>query len=169
MIKSLGATNMGTGYATMLAYICGAVSMIAWGWLSDRTGERRWNLFWACILSTAGLVLAGLTMGTWWALVGLCIATAGFYGTKGPFWSMPSMMLTGTAAAAGVAWINSIGNVGGFFGPTIVGWLKDVTGSFSGGLYGLALFTLLSAIVAAFGLDIPRRFAHRAEIGVAAE
>jgi ACS family tartrate transporter-like MFS transporter len=82
---------------------------------------------------------------------------------------MPSMMLTGTAAAAGVAWINSIGNVGGFFGPTIVGWLKDVTGSFSGGLYGLALFTLLSAVIAAFGLDIPRRFAHRAEIGVAAE
>jgi MFS transporter, ACS family, tartrate transporter len=169
MIKSLGATNMGTGYATMLAYICGAVSMIIWGWVSDRTGERRWNLFWACVVSTIGLVLAGLTMGTWWALGGLCIATAGFYGTKGPFWSMPSMMLTGTAAAAGVAWINSIGNAGGFFGPTIVGWLKDVTGSFSGGLYGLALFTLVSAIVAAFGLHIPRRFAHRAEISVPAE
>lgn len=169
IIKSLGATNMGTGYATMLAYICGGISMLVWGWVSDRTGERRWNLFWACMVASAGLVLAGLTMGTWWALTGLCVATAGFYGTKGPFWSMPSMMLTGTAAAAGVAWINSIGNVGGFFGPTIVGWLKDVTGSYSGGLYGLALFTLLSAVIAALGLHIPRRFAHRAEVGAAAE
>ena len=59
IIKSLGATNMGTGYATMLAYICGAISMLTWGWISDRMGERRWNLFWACILSTVGLVIAG--------------------------------------------------------------------------------------------------------------
>ena len=63
-------------------------------------GERRWNLFWACMLATLGLVLTGMTIGTWWALAGMCIATAGFYGTKGPFWSMPSMLLTGTAAAA---------------------------------------------------------------------
>ena len=54
IIKSLGATNMGTGYATTLAYICGAISMLAWGWLSDRMGERRWNLFWACTLATVG-------------------------------------------------------------------------------------------------------------------
>ena len=58
-----------------------------------------------------------MTMGTWWALVGMSIAAFGFYGSKGPFWSMPSMFLTGTAAAAGIAWINSIGNLGGFFGP----------------------------------------------------
>ena len=107
-------------------------------------------------------------MGTWWALAGLCIATAGFYGTKGPFWSMPSMMLTGTAAAAGIAWINSVGNAGGFFGPAIVGWLKDVTGSYAGGLYGLALFTLVSAITAAFGLHIPRRVARVTEVPAAA-
>ncbi len=170
IIKSLGATNMGTGYATMLAYVCGAISMLSWGWVSDRMGERRWNLFWACMVATAGLVISGLTMGTWWALAGLCISTAGFYGTKGPFWAMPSMMLTGTAAAAGIAWINSVGNVGGFFGPAIVGWLKDVTGSYSGGLYGLAAFTLMSAITAAFGLHIPRRVARvSAEAPAAAE
>ena len=169
IIKSLGATNMGTGYATMLAYICGAISLVTWGWISDRMGERRWNLFWACIMSTAGLVIAGLTMGTWWALAGLCIATAGFYGTKGPFWSMPSMMLTGTAAAAGIAWINSVGNAGGFFGPSIVGWMRDLTGSFAGGLYGLAFFTLVSAAIALFGLNIPRRFTHEALARSAAE
>jgi MFS transporter, ACS family, tartrate transporter len=169
IIKSLGTSNMGTGYATMLAYVCGAISMMAWGWISDRMGERRWNLFWACTLATAGLVIAGMTMGTWWALVGMCIATAGFYGTKGPFWSMPSMMLTGAAAAAGIAWINSIGNVGGAVGPALVGWIKDVTGSYSGGLYGLAAFTGVSALIAAFALHIPRQVPVRSRGGVAAE
>jgi ACS family tartrate transporter-like MFS transporter len=157
IIKSLGASTMGTGYATMLAYICGAISLVTWGWVSDRMGERRWNLFWACILATVGLVLAGATMGTWWALLGMCISTAGFYGTKGPFWSMPSMLLTGTAAAGGIAWINSIGNLGGAFGPAIVGWIKDLTGSYSGGLYGLAVFTGASALIAAFCLHIPHQ------------
>jgi ACS family tartrate transporter-like MFS transporter len=157
IIKTLGASNMGTGYATMLAYICGAIAMVSWGWVSDRLGERRWSLFWACVLATAGLVLAGATMGTWWALLGMCLSTAGFYGTKGPFWAMPSMLLTGTAAAGGIAWINSIGNLGGAFGPAIVGWIRDLTGSYSGGLYGLAVFTGISALIAAFCLHIPHQ------------
>ena len=169
IIKSLGTTNMGTGYATALAYTCGAISMITWGWVADRMGERRWNLFWACTVSTVGLVMAGMTMGTWWSLAGMCIATAGFYGTKGAFWPMPSMMLTGAAAAAGIAWINSIGNVGGAIGPALVGWLKDFTGSYSGGLYGLAVFTAVSALIAAFALHIPRRVPTRQSVGVAAE
>ena len=169
IIKSLGTTNMGTGYATMLAYVCGAISMVTWGWISDRMGERRWNLFWACTVSSIGLAMAGMMMGTWWALAGMCIATAGFYGTKGPFWSMPSMMLTGTAAAAGIAWINSIGNVGGAVGPALVGWIKDFTGSYSGGLYGLAAFTGMSALIAAFALHIPRRVPVRPSVSVPAE
>ncbi len=169
IIKSLGATNMGTGYATTLAYTCGAISMLTWGWISDRMGERRWNLFWACVLSTVGLVIAGMTMGSWWSLAGMCIATAGFYGTKGAFWSMPSMLLTGTAAAAGIAWINSIGNVGGAVGPALVGWIKDFTGSYSGGLYGLALFTGVSALIAALALHIPRQVPVRRSAEVAAE
>jgi MFS transporter, ACS family, tartrate transporter len=169
IIKSLGTTNMGTGYATTLAYVCGAVSMVTWGWISDRMGERRWNLFWACTVSSIGLAMAAMTMGTWWALAGMCIATAGFYGTKGPFWSMPSMMLTGAAAAAGIAWINSIGNVGGAVGPALVGWIKDFTGSYSGGLYGLAAFTAVSALIAAFALHIPRLVPARPSVSVAAE
>ena len=68
---------------------------------------------------------------------------------------MPTMMLTGTAAAAGIAWINSIGNVGGALGPAIVGWLKDTTGSYAGGLYGLAVFTGIAAVIALVSLNIP--------------
>jgi MFS transporter, ACS family, tartrate transporter len=169
IIKSLGASNMGTGYATTLAYTCAAISMLTWGWISDRTGERRWNLFWACTLATVGLVIAGMTMGTWWALAGMCVATAGFYGTKGPFWSMPSMMLTGSAAAAGIAWINSIGNVGGAVGPALVGWMKDATGSYSGGLYGLAVFTGIGALIAAVALHIPRQVPVHRGVSVPAE
>jgi len=155
MVKQLGLTNMQVGWVTMIPYICGALAMLVWGWYSDRTGERRWNLFLACVLSTAGLILAGQTIGTAWAIVGMSIAAVGFYGSKGPFWSMPSMLLTGSAAAAGIAWINAVGNLGGFFGPTAVGWAKEHTGSFTAGLYVLAGFSLVSAIVTALWLHIP--------------
>ena len=77
------------------------------------------------------------------------------------------MILTGTAAASGIAWINAVGNLAGFFGPTIVGWVKDYTGSFTGGLYALACFSLMSAIVAALGLRIANPAARRQELAPA--
>jgi MFS transporter, ACS family, tartrate transporter len=156
IIKSLGDfSNMTVGWLTMIPYICGGISMVAWGYISDHLNERRWNLLGACVVSTAGLIIAGMTMGTWWALVGMSIAAIGFYGSKGPFWSMPPMFLTGMAAAGAIAWINSLGNLGGFFGSWYVGFMKDLTGSYAGGLYGLALFGLVSAFVCAFFLHIP--------------
>jgi len=155
IIKSLGVTNnMNVGWLTMIPYIFGAISMVVWGRISDRMHERRWNLLVACIVSTTGLVIAGMTMGTWWAMVGMTIAAIGFYGSKGPFWAMPPMFLTGSAAAASLAWINSIGNLGGFFGPWYVGVIKDLTESYSGGLYGLGLLGLIASMIAAFGLQI---------------
>ena len=85
----------------------------------------------------------------------VCLATMGFYGSKGPFFAMPAMFLSGASLAAGFAWINSIGNLGGFFGPWWIGVMKDATGSFAGGLFGLALLSFLAALVCAFFLDIP--------------
>jgi MFS transporter, ACS family, tartrate transporter len=156
IIKSLGTfSNMTVGWLTMIPYICGGISLVIWGRVSDRMHERRWNLLAACLVSTVGLVIAGLTLGSWWAMVGMSIAAIGFYGSKGPFWSMPPMFLTGTAAAASLAWINSIGNLGGFFGPWYVGVMKDLTGSFAGGLYGLALLGMVASFVCAFFLHIP--------------
>jgi MFS transporter, ACS family, tartrate transporter len=156
IIKSIGVTsNMTVGWLTMIPYISGGIGLVVWGFVSDRMNERRWNLLGACAVSTIGLIIAGMTMGSWWAMVGLSIATFGFYGSKGPFWSMPPMFLTGTAAAASIAWINSIGNLGGFFGPWYVGVVKDLTGSYSGGLYGLAFLCVISAVVCALFLDIP--------------
>jgi len=158
MIKSLGNySNMTVGWLTMIPYICGAIAMVAWGRISDHMNERRWNLFIGCVVSTIGLVIAGMTMGSWWALVGMSIAAMGFYGSKGPFFAMPPMFLSGPALAAGIAWINSLGNLGGFFGPSYVGLMKDFTGSYAGGLYGLALLCLVAAIVCALFLHIPKR------------
>jgi ACS family tartrate transporter-like MFS transporter len=156
IIKSLGNfSNMTVGWLTMIPYICGAIGLVVWGRVSDRMHERRWNLLGACVVSTVGLAIAGLTMGTIWALVGMSIAAVGFYGSKGPFFAMPPMFLSGTALAAGIAWINSIGNLGGFFGPWYVGVMKDATGSFAGGLFGLALLSLIASLVCAFFLHIP--------------
>jgi MFS transporter, ACS family, tartrate transporter len=156
IIKSLGHySDMTVGWLTMIPYLCGAVAMVLWGRLSDRMNERRWNLFIGCVFSTVGLVIAAMTMGTWWALVGMSIAAMGFYGSKGPFFAMPPLFLSGAGLAAGIAWINSIGNLGGFFGPWYVGVMKDLTGSYAGGLYGLALLGLVSSMVCAFFLHIP--------------
>jgi ACS family tartrate transporter-like MFS transporter len=118
IIQSLGRfDNMTIGWLTMIPYLCGVIAMVGWGRASDRMNERRWHLLVACILAAGGLILAGMTMGTWWALAGMSIAAMGFYGSKGPFFAMPPMFLSGTGLAAGIAWINSLGNLGGFFGP----------------------------------------------------
>ena len=161
ILKDLGVSNMQVGWLTMIPYTAGAISMVFCGWLSDRIGDRRWSLFTTCVISTLGLIIAGLTIGTWWSLAGITIAAIGFYGTKGPFWSMPTMFLTGAAAATGIAWINSLGNLGGFFGPSLVGWAKTLTGSYSGGLYALALCALVSAVISLFWLHIPQAVAVR--------
>ena len=156
IIKSLGnMSNMTVGWLTMIPYICGAIALLTFGRSSDTRNERRWHLLIACAFSTGGLVMAGLTMGTWWAMVGMSLAAVGFYGSKGPFFAMPPMFLSGTALAAGIAWINSIGNLGGFFGPWWVGVMKDLTGSYAGGLYGLALLSLVSSVICALFLHIP--------------
>jgi MFS transporter, ACS family, tartrate transporter len=162
IIKSIGVTdNMTVGWLTMIPYASGAVGLVSWGFISDRMNERRWNLLGACVVATVGLVIAGLTIGSWWAMAGLSIAAFGFYGTKGPFWSMPPMFMTGTAVAASIAWINSLGNLGGFFGPWYVGVIKDWSGSYAGGLFGLAFLCMVSAVVCAFFLDIPNPTARR--------
>jgi ACS family tartrate transporter-like MFS transporter len=169
IIDSLGRfSTMTIGWLTMIPYLCGVIAMVAWGRMSDRMDERRWHLLAACMFAAGGLILAGMTMGTWWALVGMSIAAMGFYGSKGPFFAMPPMFLSGTGLAAGIAWINSLGNLGGFFGPWYVGLMKDWTASFSGGLYGLALTALLSAFVCAVFLHIPNRTAPEAMAAVSA-
>jgi MFS transporter, ACS family, tartrate transporter len=150
IIKGIGLSNMMTGVVSSLPYIIGTIGLIAWGWSSDRNGERRWHLIVASTLGAAGLVFAGWTGASYWALLGMSAATIGIYGSRAAFWPMPSLFLTGTAAAGAIAMINAVGNLGGYLGPFIVGWIKDSTGSFQAGLYFLAACSFGCAVITFF-------------------
>jgi ACS family tartrate transporter-like MFS transporter len=99
-----------------------------------------------------GCLLAGLFDNSYWAVAGLSLATIGLYASNAHLFPLPAVFLTGPALASGIAWVNSVGILGGSASPPIVGWFKDATGSFSGGLYALALFALFAAVIAAIGV-----------------
>jgi MFS transporter, ACS family, tartrate transporter len=99
------------------------------------------------VIGAIGLIFAGLTQSPTISFFFLIVAGFGIYTSLPSFWPLPTAMLTGSAAAGGIALINSIGNLGGFVGPYLVGLVKDLTGSFSGGLYLLAAFILIAAVV----------------------
>lgn len=113
--------------------------------MSDKYKERRYTLFAALALTGFGLVGSGLLTGSFLAVAVMALAAIGIYGTKAPFWPLPSMFLTGSAAAGGIALINSIGNLGGFVGPYMVGWIRETTHSYQSGLYFLGLLALIAA------------------------
>jgi MFS transporter, ACS family, tartrate transporter len=148
IIKGIGLSNMMTGLVSSVPYIIGIVGLLAWGWSSDRSNERRWHLIAASTLGALGLAFAAWSGASYWALIGMSAATVGIYGSRAAFWPMPSIFLTGTAAAGAIALINATGNLGGYFGPFIVGWIKDSTGSFEAGLYFLGACSLASALIA---------------------
>jgi MFS transporter, ACS family, tartrate transporter len=150
IIKGIGLSNMMTGLMSSIPYIIGTIGLIAWGWSSDRNQERRWHLIVASTLGALGLAFAAWSGASYWALLGMSAATVGIYGSRAAFWPMPSIFLTGTAAAGAIALINATGNLGGYFGPFIVGWIKDSTKSFEAGLYFLAACSLMAAIIAFF-------------------
>jgi len=149
IIKQLGLTNMQTGFTTAIPYILGTIGMIVWGSYADRKNERRWNLAASCTTMAIGCLVAGFFDTSYWAVVGLSLATIGLYASNAHLFPLPAVFLTGPALASGIAWVNSVGILGGSASPPIVGWLKDATGSFSSGLYALAIFGLFAAIVAA--------------------
>jgi ACS family tartrate transporter-like MFS transporter len=148
IIKALGQSDFVTGLVTAIPYAIGTVGMILWSFSSDRRNERRMHFAVACVVATIGLIGAGMFNGTWLAVGAMSVAAVGLYGSKPAFWPLPSTFLSGTAAAGGIALINSIGNLGGFVGPYAVGWIKDSTGSYEAGLYFLAACALASAIIA---------------------
>jgi ACS family tartrate transporter-like MFS transporter len=130
--------------------------MLTVGYLSDRFKERKWHLIGCLMMMAAGLGTAGFLGNSVGAIVAISFATIGIMGAKGPFWPIPSAYLTGAGAAAGIAFINSLGNLGGFAGPYMVGFAKRMTNSFSGGLYALALMTFTGAIVTVFAVRIQK-------------
>jgi len=167
MIKQLGVSNLMTGFATSVPYIVGTIGKIICGYITDHMYERRWNLFFTCLAAAVGLFAAALLTGSFWTLAVIAVATIGFYGMKTSFWPLPSTFLSGTAAAAAIAGINSIGNLGGLIGPVAVGWLKDTTGSFEAGLFFLSGCALISAIVTVLAVRGRRPRAEPTGVGMA--
>lgn len=146
-LKSFGLTTIQTGLINALPAALSIIAMVSWARHSDKTRERIWHVVAACLLACAGFVVAGSVHTLGFALLALIMANIGISSCKPPLWSIPSLLLNGPAAAAGLATINSIGNLGGFAGPAIIGWLRETTGNYSGSMYFIAGMLLVSAVL----------------------
>lgn len=145
ILTSHGLDVTATALLSSVPYIVATVGMLVWARRVDRNGKKTLNLMLCCLLGALGMVMAAMLTQLMPALIGICIAVLGATTARAVFWSIPTRFLTGAAAAGGLAFINAVGTLGGFVGPFMVGWLKDVTGSFSLGILFMAGMLLLSA------------------------
>ena len=148
MIKGVSSvSNFKVGLLSAIPYIAAALAMVAVGVHSDRSGERKWHTALPAFTGAIALVGAAFSTSVGPSILLLSIAVLGVFSMMGPFWSMPTSLLSGTAAAAGIAFINSIGNLGGFAGPYVIGLVRTSTGQFRGGLLLVSAALAISGIV----------------------
>jgi MFS family permease len=148
IIKNFGVSNFETGLLSAVPFLFGAVGMVLLGRNSDRTLKRREHVCFAMLLAALGLMGAGLVSAPALVLGFLCLSQIGVSATPPLLWPIPSAFLTGASAAAGIAGINALGNLSGFAGPFLMGYLKDATGNFTAGLLVLGGCALVGGIVA---------------------
>jgi D-galactonate transporter len=142
------SSNLAIGLLSTIPYIAAMIAAILVGRHSDRTLERRWHAALSCVAAGAGLILVGVFASVPPLAFGaLVLAQAAVTAAFAPFWQLPTLLLAGTAAAGGIALINSIGNLSGWLGPFVVGWLRDLTGRTSTGLYFVAGLEMAAAIL----------------------
>jgi len=160
LVQSLSGqfSNSLVGVLVMVPNLVGLVGMILVSRHSDRTLERRYHVAIAAIAAGVALAALGATRSPFSAVALSCLLAVGVYSVFGPFWALPGEFLTGFSAAAGFALINSVGNLGGFVGPSAVGWITERTGSFYGGLAFAGTCLFVSATLA---LLLPKRGASR--------
>ena len=127
-------SNLFIGVISAIPYVAAAITMVLVGQHSDRTGERRWHVAISAWVGAAGLMLAAYANSLPVTVIALSLGLMTVNSMTGPFWALPAKFLQGTAAAAGIAFINSLGNLGGFFGPYVIGSMSAATGTFRGGL-----------------------------------
>ena len=145
IIAQHGLGPFATGLVNAIPPILAVLAMVLWARHSDRTGERNWHVFIACLVAAVGLGLAAYSSSLLAVVLALVLVSAGVSSAKPPLWSIPTQFLTGAAAATGIATINSIGNLGGFAGPFVIGWLKEQTGGYRSGLLSVAATLVVSA------------------------
>ncbi|MBB2750570.1 UNVERIFIED_ORG: D-galactonate transporter [Rhizobium aethiopicum] len=159
IVKASGVSgNLNIGLISAIPYICTFIAMLALGRSADRMRERRWHLVVPAVIAAGGFVAATLATSTTVSIACLSLAAAGAISCAPLFWSLPTAFLAGTGAAAGIAWINSVGNLAGFLGPFLVGYLKDFTGTNSAGMYLLAAALIIGSLAV---LTVPAKTVNR--------
>jgi MFS transporter, ACS family, tartrate transporter len=151
IVKAFGFSNAQTGFVIAVPYLFGTIAMILWARHSDATRERVMHVGAPLLLTGVALGICGYVTDPMITMVVLTVAAIGVFCTFGVFWTLPTAWLSGTAAAGAIALINSIGNLAGFAGPYLIGWVKETTGSTSTGLLVLALLPLLGGLLVFVG------------------
>jgi nitrate/nitrite transporter NarK len=160
LVKTTGVNGMlNIGLLSAIPFLCAAVAMNLCGRSSDAMQERRWHLILPASAAAMGFVVAAsFPLNTAVSIVFLSLAAAGVLTCTALFWSLPTALLSGTAAAAGIAVINSVGNLAGFLSPSLIGYLKDATHRNEYGMYALAAILLCCAVMVG---RIPARLVNR--------
>src|SRR5271168_143311 len=148
MLKEYHLSNLAIGWTTAIPYLFASVGMILWARYVDQKGRRIVNLALACLLGAFGLLAPVVSGSLTFAVIGFSLALVGVTAARAIFWTIPTRFLTGVAAAGGLAFINSIATVGGFVGPSMMGWLKDSSGSYVVGLLAVAAIMVASTAAA---------------------
>ncbi len=151
-------SDLSVGVISAIPFLFATVAMLLWTTLGGRRGSPAANVACTCVVAAVGCAAALLSTSFAVSLAGVTIALVGINASRGFFWAMPSQFLTGIAGAGGIAFINMIGTTGGFIGPSIMGWLKDVTGSFEAGLACMGTSLLAAAALAGLAGARIRRF-----------
>lgn len=141
-------TDQQIALAAALPGLAGAIAMLMSAAHSDRTCERKYHVAVGAAVAAVGIVLTAISSNPVFTMAALVIVSLGNGACQGPFWAMPTSMLSGAAAAGGIAFINSVGNLGGFAGPALMGRLKDVTQGYQAGLFVLAGMLLTASVLA---------------------
>src|SRR5439155_11902520 len=144
---SAGASNTTIGLLAAIPQVCTIIGMIWWGRHSDRTQERKWHIVLPMLLSAGGWLFTVYSGHPIVQLLGVCLASTGAYTAMSIFWTTPDHALSFAARAVGIAVINATGNIGSALNPVVVGWLKDLTQSFSTGLIYASVLLIVGALV----------------------
>jgi ACS family tartrate transporter-like MFS transporter len=154
IVKAFGLNTLLTTLVSATPYLVGVVGMVWWGRRSDRVAERRFHVAFPLFVAAAGIAVSTSLDDPTLKMLSLCVAGFGIFACLPVFWTLPTAFLSGASAAAGIAVINSIGNLAGFAGPFAMGWIRDHTGSYAGGLLLLAALGILAmGIVLMIGHD----------------
>ena len=153
MLREYHLSNTEIGWIAAIPYLFASVGMILWARYVDQKGKRIANLAITCLLGGVGLLLPILSNSLVSAVIGFSLALVGVTAARAIFWTIPTRFLTGVAAAGGLAFINSIATVGGFVGPSMMGWLKDFSGSYVVGLLAVAAI-MVAATLASMSLKL---------------